>query len=91
MLKQQVSGIRTSMDLKHSITVQLTNSSELRHCLKSKLKVWFSNTFFRMCLKTKILGLNFRQVSEYWISDTYFILHPGFRISQVLYWGLSIY
>ena len=41
---QRLSEIRTSIDFRNSKTVWFPNSSDFRHCLKSKLIVRFSDT-----------------------------------------------
>ena len=47
---QRVSAIRTSMDFRHSITLQFPNSLDFKHCLKSKSSVL--NTC--LCLKSEL-------------------------------------
>ena len=42
----------------------LPNSLDFRQCLKSEPKFYFSDTVFRMCLKSKLLGSNFRHFYE---------------------------
>ena len=73
------------ISVRHSITVQFSNSLNFRHCLKSKLKVWFSDTFFKFWSQSLVFrhirvseirthkSLDFRQfpISAVQISDTY--------------------
>ena len=33
------------MDFRQKITVQFPDSSDFKHCQKSELKIWFSDTF----------------------------------------------
>ena len=46
-------GFPNSSDFRHSISVGFPDSSDFRHCVKSEPKVQFSDTFFKMCLKSK--------------------------------------
>ena len=68
---QWVFEIQTSVDFRHSISVQFPNNSDFRNCLKSKTKVRISDAYFSKCV--------WQPSYRFWISDTFVkCLHPKF-------------
>ena len=64
--------IKTSLDLRHSITFQSLNSLDFRYCLKSELKIIFPcNCLVRRCLKFRLF-VRISDTSLEWLKSGHF-------------------
>ena len=82
----EILAFHCSLDFKNSITVRFPNISDFEHCLKFNIKVWFSDTFFKMCLKMELICSDFRHLLFYLMLPSHWDLKYSKCLKSELLW-----